>query len=235
MKFAASLALAAALLSSVCSAGYNGKPYAKKADKESFHLKPGSYRFVNVASHKGLKYVRNGQQLYATKGKGDWIKVKSHHAHIILSPGSNKCVSAAWSYGSGANNYAALYECDVARFQKRGEVIPADAEKRAIAQSIVDFEVPLVKRSPANASQGLEKRTKLRKDKQYFYMHPASKKHTWHILAYDHIKDQPPRVVSDCVVTPKWAKKSKWSCLVKLNHKDMHQAWYIYNKKGKLM
>jgi hypothetical protein len=42
MKFAASLALAAALLSSVCSAGYNGKPYAKKADKESFHLKPGS-------------------------------------------------------------------------------------------------------------------------------------------------------------------------------------------------
>jgi hypothetical protein len=66
-----------------------------------------------------------------------------------------------------------LYECDVARFQKRGEVIPADAEKRAIAQSIVDFEVPLVKRSPANTSQGLEKRTKLRKDKQSVFDSPV--------------------------------------------------------------
>jgi hypothetical protein len=37
-------------------------------------------------------------------------------------------------------------------------------------------------------------------------------------------QDQPPRVVSDCVVTPKWAKKSKWSCLVKLNHVRAHSV-----------
>lgn len=236
MKFSI---LAIASLVSTVLAGYNGKAAASAIDRQSKRLKPGQYRFQNVASGKGLKYARNGQALYAAKGKGDWLSIKLHHNHIIVSPSgsNNKCVSAAWSYKKKANYYAALYACRVAKFKRDGLFTP-DMETRSIATNHISFDHLEEKRDVNASSEGhtLQKRVPLREDKQMFYCHPGSMPHTWHIVAYDHIKDMPARVVSDCVVRPEWVKKNsptRYACLVPENKKDKHQLWYIYNKQGR--
>lgn len=234
MKF--TLLALTVLATSVLGKFAGGAAQAKKIDKESTHLPAGKYRFVNAASKKGLKYTRNGQSLYAAKGKGDWLSIKTHHAHVVISPSgsNNKCLSAAWSYKQGANGYAALYKCKVAKFKRDG-LWNDNLETRQFKYNTLGFTQEKRDVVPTEGTR-LEKRVALRDAKQYFYIHRGAQKHTYHIIAYDHLSDMPKRAVSDCNTKPEWDKKGKtvMACLVKETD-DKHQTWFIYNSKGKLM
>lgn len=213
-------------------AHYNGNNAAKTIDKQATVLPNGEYRFVNVASGLGLTYVHSGQQLFAEKGKGSWLNIKYHEHHVVLSPTSSndKCVSAQWNYAEGADWAGALYACSVTHF-KRSEVAGQELEVRSVPGNVLDFEERDVQ---VHDHSRLEKRVGLRAAKQYFYVH-AGAKHQYHIIAFDHITDQPARALADSSVYAVGSHTTKMVRLVALNNKDKHQLWHVYNKQGKLM
>lgn len=103
-----------------------------------------------------MTYARSNQQIYPAKGRGDWMSVKGHEKHVVISPSASndKCWSAQWDsrYDGGSDWAVALYECAVTKF-KRDAIV----EERDVEMEERDFDGELEERSEED-SLDLEKR-----------------------------------------------------------------------------
>jgi len=210
-------------------AAFNGQAIAATIDKQSANVPKGKYRFRNVKTGQYLKYVRSGQQLYPSGGSGSYLSVSNHEKHVIISPSNSnsKCISAAWSYKNGADSAAALYAC--VHLKRDQMPTGSDPVERDIMFSDLDLE-----ERDEQSTDRLEKRVKLRTSKQFFYVHPASKRaHAYHIVAVDHITDQKTRVLGGSSAPAEWSKSTRYTNIVALNENDKSQMWELIKPNGK--
>lgn len=188
---------------------------ALKLASQSRPPNPGSYYFKNIGTGQMIAYNQKQYQSIFLAKKGSPMTARRYGKYMKVTPttSNNKCFSAQWHFGMGADWACVLYACS------KNNQHTQMRHKRSEDHSV-------------------EKRAKMgpvRPDKQLWIVKPGPQRGTFFIIATDHITDQPTKAIGDCTIKQVQEKKALGLCLQPLNPRDKGQLWAIYNSRGKMV